>query len=133
MSYLIARGDDGREIAVSLIEPAEIGRGDKDFTIVVRTRGNTISLGITDTTVSRNHARIYTESGRLMLQDLGSKTGTLLNDSPLPAWRSRKGSDPVEIMENSNVKFGYNTCVRITLGERTLTPEEWRRIQKNSG
>lgn len=132
MSYLIARGDDGREIAVSLIEPAEIGRGDKDYTVVVRTRGGTTSLGIADTTVSRNHARIYTESGRLMLQDLGSKNGTLLNDSPLPGWRSRKESDPVEITENCNLKFGYNTCVRITLGERTLTPEEWQRIQGKS-
>jgi pSer/pThr/pTyr-binding forkhead associated (FHA) protein len=129
MSYLIARGDDGRDIAVSLIEPVEIGRGDKDFAVVVRTRGDTVSLGINDTTVSRNHARVYTESGRLMLKDLGSKNGTLLNNKPLPGWQSGIESEPAEVTENSSVKFGYNTSVRITLGERTLTPDEWKRIK----
>ena len=128
MSYLIARGDDGRDIAVSLIEPVEIGRGDKDFMVVVRTRSDTVSLGINDTTVSRKHARVYTESGSLMLKDLGSKNGTLLNNKSLPGWKNGIESQPMEITENSSVKFGYNTSVRITLGERTLTPDEWKRI-----
>ena len=131
MSYLIARGDDGRDVSISLMEPVEIGRGDKDFTVVVKARSGTVSLGIADATVSRNHASIYTESGRLMLKDLGSRNGTLLNNEPLPGWRSGIESEPVEITENSNVKFGHNTPVRIALGERTLTPEEWRRIQDN--
>ena len=130
MSYLIARSDDGRDVSVSLWEPAEIGRGDKDFTVIVRARGDTTSLGIADATVSKNHARIYTESGRIMLKDLGSKNGTLLNDNPLPGWRSGIESQPVEITEDSNVKFGLNTSVRITLGARTLTPEEWGRIKE---
>ena len=131
MSYLIARSDDGRDVSVSLLEPAEIGRADKDFTVVVRARGETISLGIVDASVSRKHARVYTESGKLMLEDLGSKNGTLLNGSPLPGWRRGAPSEPVEITEDSNVKFGYETSVRITLGTRTLTPEEWARIRDN--
>ncbi len=131
MSYLIARGDDDREVAISLREPVEIGRGERDFTVQVRSRSETISLGITDATVSRRHARMYTEYGKLMLRDLGSRNGTRLNNEPLPGWRSGKESEPVEIMENSNVKFGFNTRVRITLGEKTLTPEEWRRIREN--
>jgi pSer/pThr/pTyr-binding forkhead associated (FHA) protein len=118
MSYLIARSDDGRDVSVSVLEPAEIGRGDKDFTVVVRSRGETISLGIVDASVSRNHARVYAESGKLMLKDLGSKNGTMLNGSPLPGWQ-----------RGSNVNFGHNTSVRITLGTRTLTPEEWGRIK----
>jgi len=131
MSYLIARGDDGRDVSVSLMEPVEIGRGDKDFTVVVRAGSGTVSLGISDATVSRNHARIYTESGRLMLKDLGSRNGTTLNNRPLPGWRSGSESEPVEITENSSIKFGHNTPVRIALGERTLTPEEWGRIRDN--
>ena len=107
MSYLIARSDDGRDVSVSLFEPAEIGRGDKDFTVVVRARGETVSLGIVDASVSRKHARVYTESGKLMLEDLGSKNGTLLNGSPLPGWHRGAESEPVEITEDSNVKFGY--------------------------
>jgi pSer/pThr/pTyr-binding forkhead associated (FHA) protein len=129
MSYLIARSDDGRDVSVSVLEPAEIGRGDKDFTVVVRSRGETISLGIVDASVSRNHARVYAESGKLMLKDLGSKNGTMLNGSPLPGWQRGRESQAVEITEDSNVNFGHNTSVRITLGTRTLTPEEWGRIK----
>jgi pSer/pThr/pTyr-binding forkhead associated (FHA) protein len=129
MSYLIARSDDGRDISVSLFGPAEIGRGDKDFTVMARTGGDTVSLGIGDATVSKSHARLYMESGRLMLKDLGSRNGTLLNGSPLPGWKSGTESQPVEITEDSNVKFGLNTPVRIAVGKRTLTAEEWGRIK----
>jgi len=129
VSYLIAKSGDGRDISVPLREPLEIGRRDKDFTVVVRTRGDTVSLGITDATVSRTHACIYPESGKLMLKDLGSKNGTLLNNNPLPGSQPGRESEPVEIRENSNIQFGYNTIVRIALGEKTITPEEWRKIQ----
>lgn len=132
MSYLIAKSDEGRDIAIPLREPLEIGRSDKDFTVVVRTRGDTVSLGVTDATVSKTHARIYPESGKLMLMDLGSKNGTLLNNNPIPGAQPGRESKPVEIGENSNIQFGYNTIVRIALGEKTITPEEWGKIQRSS-
>ena len=132
MSYLIAKSDDGRDISVPIREPLEIGRGDKDFTVVVRTRSGTVSLDTTDATVSKTHARIYPESGKLMLKDLGSKNGTLLNNDPLPGSQTGRESKPVEIGKNSNIKFGYNTVVRIALGEKTITPEEWGKIQRSS-
>jgi pSer/pThr/pTyr-binding forkhead associated (FHA) protein len=129
MSYLIAKSDDGRDIAVPIREPLEIGRGDKDFIVVAKTRGGTVSLETTDATVSKTHARIYLESGKLMLRDMGSKNGTFLNNNPLPGSQPGRESDPVEIRENSNIKFGYNTIVRIALGEKTITPEEWEKIK----
>ena len=132
MSYLIAKSDDGRDIAVPIREPLEIGRGDKDYTVVVRTRSGTVSLDTTDATVSKVHACIYPESGKLMLKDLGSKNGTSLNNDPLPGSQTGRESKPVEIGKNSNIKFGYNTIVRIILGEKTVTPEEWGKIQKSS-
>jgi pSer/pThr/pTyr-binding forkhead associated (FHA) protein len=132
VSYLIAKSDDGRDIAVPIREPLEIGRRDKDFTVVIRTRSGTVSLDTTDATVSKTHARIYLESGKLMLKDLGSKNGTLLNDDPLPGSQTGRESKPVEIGKNSNIKFGYNTIVRIALGEKTITPEEWGKIQRSS-
>ena len=131
MSYLLARSDSGQDISVSLMGPVEIGRGDRDYTVVVRSRGETTSLGIADATVSKTHALIYTEAGKLMIKDVGSTNGTMLNNEPLPGWKGGVESQPVEIVENSNVKFGYTTIVRITLGERTLTPQEWKRIQDN--
>jgi pSer/pThr/pTyr-binding forkhead associated (FHA) protein len=132
VSYLIAKSDDGRDIAVPIREPLEIGRGDRDYIVVVRTRSGTVSLDTTDATVSKTHALIYPESGKLMLKDLGSKNGTLLNNDPLPRSQAGKESNPVEIGKNSNIKFGYNTVVRIILGEKTVTPEEWSKIQRSS-
>ena len=129
MSYLIAKSDDGQDISVPIRMSIEIGRGSNDFVVTVRNESSAISLGITDATVSRTHARIYTESGKLMLKDLGSKNGSLLNNNLLPDWQSGKESRPVEIRENSNIKFGHNTMVRIILGERTITPEEWKIIK----
>ena len=131
MSYLIAKSDDGRDIAVPLREPLEIGRGDKDFVVVARTRGGIVSLDTTDATISKTHARIYLESGKLMLTDMGSKNGTLLNNNPLPSSQPGRVSDPVEIRENANIKFGCNTIVRIALGEKTITPEEWGKIKES--
>jgi len=53
MSYLIAKSDEGRNIAVSLSQSVEIGRGEKDFTVVVKTIGDMTHLGISDATISR--------------------------------------------------------------------------------
>lgn len=128
MSCLITTSDNGENVSVSIREPLEIGRSSKDFVVVARAKSDTISLGITDATVSRIHACIYFESEKLMIKDLGSKNGTFLNDTLLPEWKPGKESKPVQIEANSNVRFGYNTIVRIALGEMTLTPEEWRKI-----
>jgi pSer/pThr/pTyr-binding forkhead associated (FHA) protein len=129
VSYLIARADDGRDVSVSVREPVEIGRGDKGFTVVARAGSGTVSLGIEDATVSRNHARMYVESGKLIIRDLGSKNGTFVNNRPLPGWKSGTASEPLQITEDSNLRFGHNTIARITLGERTLTPDEWGKIR----
>jgi pSer/pThr/pTyr-binding forkhead associated (FHA) protein len=41
-----------------------------------------------DITVARRHAKLYVESGQLMIEDLGSQTGTYINgtriDGPAP-------------------------------------------------
>ena len=129
MSYLIARGDDGRDITVPLREKVEIGRMDQDWTVVARARDDTFYLGISDATVSKAHALIYVESGKLMLKDLGSKNGTLLNSHRMPGWRPGAESEPVEIKDSSSVQFGLNTVVRVVLVERTLRQEEWEGIR----
>lgn len=129
MSYLIAKSDDGRLVRVPLREPAEIGREDRGWTVVVRTRNHTVSLGISDATVSKTHARIYPEFGKMMLEDLGSTNGTLLNNHPLPGWQPGRESESVDIGDNSQIQFGQNTMVSISLGEMTLTKDEWDEIR----
>jgi pSer/pThr/pTyr-binding forkhead associated (FHA) protein len=46
---------------------------------IVIGRGPEVTLPLSDPLVSRRHARIYLESGRARLQDVGSANGTFLN------------------------------------------------------
>lgn len=119
MSYLVAKSDDGRDISISIIGSIEIGRSHEDFTVVARSGDDIVSLGISDATVSRVHACVYLESGRLMVKDLGSKNGTLINNISLQGWAPGKESRPKEIKEDSILKLGYNTQVQLIIGEPT--------------
>ena len=119
MSYLVAKSDDGRDVSISITGSLEIGRSHEDFTVVVRSGGDIVSLGISDATVSRVHACVYLESGRLMVKDLGSKNGTLVNNISLQGWAPGKESRPKEIKEDSILKLGYNTQVQLIIGEPT--------------
>jgi hypothetical protein len=50
---------------------------------VVLGRGRKVDYQLDDPNVSRRHAIIYFEGGRLFLKDLGSTNGTLLNGKPV--------------------------------------------------
>ena len=119
MSYLVAQSDDGHDISISILESIEIGRSYEDFTVLVRSGDDIISLGISDATVSRVHTCVYLEYGRLMVKDLGSKNGTLVNDVSLPGWEPGKESHTTEIRNDSILKLGYNTQIRLIIGEPT--------------
>ena len=41
--------------------------------------GQVVQLHVNDTSVSRMHAKIYSQSGELMIEDLKSTTGTIVN------------------------------------------------------
>jgi pSer/pThr/pTyr-binding forkhead associated (FHA) protein len=122
MSSLVAKSDDGRDVSIPITGPIVIGRSDRDFTVLVRSGIDSISLGISDATVSRSHACVYLESGKLMVKDVGSKNGTIVNDVPLPGWKPGQESRPVEIKENTTLKLGHNTQVQLIVedsSERT--------------
>jgi len=119
MSYLVAKSDDGRDVSVSITGPIVIGRSDKDFTVLVRSGVDSILLGISDATVSRSHACVYLEAGKVMVKDVGSKNGTMVNDVRLPGWKPGQESRPVEIKEDAILKLGYNTQVRLIVEEST--------------
>lgn len=127
MSYLIAKADDGSDVTISIRGPVEIGRSKEGYIVVAKMGSGSISLGIADATVSRTHASIYLESGRLMIKDLGSKNGTSVNDVLLPGWKPGMQSNPVELKNDNSIKFGCNTLVRVIVGERTLKLEEWNK------
>lgn len=119
MSSLIAKSDDGRDISVTITGPIVIGRSDKDYTVLVKSGLDSTSLGISDATVSRSHACVYLESGKLMVKDVGSKNGTIIHDVPLPGWKPGQESRPVEIKENTTLKLGHNTQVQLIVEDST--------------
>jgi hypothetical protein len=54
-------------------------------------RGSRCDIGLTDTTVSRRHARLVWRDGGWVLQDLGSKNGTYLNGRRVGRCQLRPG------------------------------------------
>lgn len=124
-TYLLARSDNGQAISLPVGQRVEIGRTEDGWTVVAKTASDVISLEISDATVSKTHALIYRESGKLLLRDLGSRNGTLLNGQHLAGWRPGVQSDPVEIQDNAVIRFGLNTTVRLMVEEKTLRREEW--------
>ena len=50
---------------------------------VVIGRGKEADLRVNDPNVSRKHAAIYWNNGRLMVDDLGSTNGTMVNGYPV--------------------------------------------------
>jgi predicted component of type VI protein secretion system len=58
---------------------------------VVLGRGRQVDLQLEDPNVSRRHAVIYWENGRLFVKDLGSTNGTLLNGRPVKSGPLSRG------------------------------------------
>ncbi len=107
-SRLVVVGDDGqtREFPIPMEHPAELGRAMHGWDVVLRRQGEETALGIRDAMVSRRHALLYFESDRLMIKDVGSTNGTVVNNRLLPGWRQKVGSEAVEIVADSIVRVG---------------------------
>lgn len=84
----------------------EIGRAARGWGLVLRREGEEISLGVEDAMASRRHALLYLESGRLMVRDMGSVNGTMVNNRLLPQWVTRKGSAPRRLRDGAIIKIG---------------------------
>jgi CRP-like cAMP-binding protein len=77
-------------------------------------RGAAVDLDLTpDPSVSRTHARIWSESGQLWIEDLGSSYGTAVNDEPI------KGKGRRALRGNERVRIGdtFLTQVRFDASE----------------
>ena len=80
----------------------------------------TISIGrnpenvvvIPDQEVSRKHAELSFEGGKIIIHDLQSKNGTFVYNGKT----FEKVSDSVEVKPNTLLKFGTGTIVRLTTG-----------------
>ena len=90
----------------------EIGRTATGWDVVVRRQGEESLIGIRDSSISKKHALIYLDSGKLVIKDLGSSNGTMLNNRLLSNWHPKIGSDPVEMKGDCAIRLG-NTEMEI--------------------
>src|SRR2546430_4865140 len=104
MMKLIIEDDEGRKTVVPLVrDEITIGRQD----------GNTIRL--TERNVSRRHARLLKEDGRVLIEDLGSYNGVRVN--------GEKISRPTRIKEGDLVEIGdYDLGIQGKFEASTPTP-----------
>ncbi len=56
-------------------------------------RGSPATLRLADPSLSRSHARIRVEGGRVLVEDLGSKNGTWLRGAPISSLRELRPGD----------------------------------------
>ncbi len=68
-----------------------------DGETLVLGRASTSDLVLEDRFLSRNHSRIFRDGDRLMIEDLGSRNGTLLNGQPVHAPQPLGPGDVVKI------------------------------------
>ncbi len=90
--------------------------GDREFflargeNLIGRSNDCRVSIGST-TTVSRHHARIVLESGQAMLEDLGSKNGTLLNGAPIDRSAPLQDGDEIRL---GSIELIYRSYSKLT-------------------
>jgi len=84
----------------------EIGRASTGWGLVLRQEGKETPLGVQDAMASRRHASVYFEGSQLMIRDIGSLNGTMVNNRPLPEWIKKKGSAPLQLKDGSTIKIG---------------------------
>ncbi len=65
-------------------------------------RSRSCDVVLNDPSVSREHARVWTQDGRVLCVDLGSSNGTTVDGRPV-------GTSPVSIGPGSAVAFGATT------------------------
>ena len=82
----------------------------EDFPVVSIGRSPENVIVVPDAEVSRKHAELTLDGGKLMLKDLNSKNGTFLYTGK----EFQQVHDSVEVKPNSIVKFGTGTIVRLT-------------------
>ena len=77
-------------------EPGEHASDDEDVLIG---RSEKATIRVDDDSVSRRHARLYRDGNRWVVEDLGSRNGTLLNGQRLAAPAEARAGDAIRVAE----------------------------------
>jgi diguanylate cyclase (GGDEF)-like protein len=82
----------------------EMYRIEKDQVVIGR--GDKVDLRLVDDGISREHVRLFTEEGRIVLEDLGSTNGTYCNGQRVARQPLAEG-DKILIGSTTILKFSY--------------------------
>jgi hypothetical protein len=101
---------DVRTVTVTIergdLPPWGVLRGNPDVPLTVNRsvigRSRSCDVVLDDPSVSREHARMWCQDGRVLCVDLGSSNGTKVDDRPV-------GTSPVAVEQGSAVAFGAAT------------------------
>jgi uncharacterized RDD family membrane protein YckC len=88
---------NGHVVRLTFRQDSPLLRGDG---LLVGRDSNSCNLHLDDPSVSRRHLKLFEENGTLMLEDLGSSNGTLVNG------RSVQAGMPVELPLQGSVTLG---------------------------
>lgn len=83
--------------------------------LVVGRSGSKVDLIVDDEYVSGRHLRLFVQGGQMMVEDLGSRWGTKLNDQAL-------GTSAVAMRDGDVLRFGVSRIRYICYRERMSTP-----------
>lgn len=110
---LVVTKEDKSTVEFPITSAVQLGKMMGGFAVVLRyPDGTEKPAGISDPAISRKHAVIYIEEGKLFIKDLGSTNGTLVNNRLVPNCRHGVESDPLEIKGDACIRIG-NTEMEI--------------------
>jgi two-component system cell cycle response regulator len=98
------------------LSAGEMFRIDRPRTVIGR--GENVEVRILDDDVSREHAQLLLQGGRVFIEDLGSKNGTYLNGNAGDGKRALRDGDKIAIGSNTVLKFTYHDRVEEELQQR---------------
>jgi two-component system, cell cycle response regulator len=84
-------------------------------------RGGSAEIRIDDDGLSRAHARIRTEGGRVWIEDLGSRNGTFVNGHKLTVPIELRDGDKIGVGRGTVLRFGFQDELDESFHENLLS------------
>jgi diguanylate cyclase (GGDEF)-like protein len=84
-------------------------------------RSPNVELRLEDDGISRNHARIRTETGRAWVEDMESRNGTFLNGERITVKVELKDGDKIQVGRGTVIRFGFQDAMDESFHENLLS------------
>jgi diguanylate cyclase (GGDEF)-like protein len=77
-------------------------------------RGDGVGVRIHDDELSRKHCRLVLQGASVVVEDLGSRNGTLVNGEPVAGRRPLADGDKIQVGKTTILKFSYHDELEAT-------------------